>query len=49
MNELSPEPRVRPTTQAAEGVPRLRWTLAKFERLLEMRVVIAPPAELGEA
>jgi hypothetical protein len=25
MNELSPEPRVRPTTQAAEGVSRLRW------------------------
>jgi Uma2 family endonuclease len=38
MNELSPEPRVRPTTQAAEGVPRLRWTLAEFERLTELGI-----------
>ncbi len=26
MNEIPRQPRVRPTTQAAEGVPRLRWT-----------------------
>jgi Uma2 family endonuclease len=38
MNELSPEPRIRPTTQAAEGVPRLRWTLAEFDRLTELGV-----------
>jgi Uma2 family endonuclease len=38
MNELLPEPRVRPTTQAAEGVPRLRWTLAEFERLAELGI-----------
>ena len=28
----------RPTTQAAEGVPRLRWTLSEFERLGELGV-----------
>jgi Uma2 family endonuclease len=39
MNELSPEPKVRPTTQAAEGVPRLRWTLAEFERLAELGIL----------
>jgi Uma2 family endonuclease len=38
MNELSTAPRARPTTQAAEGVPRLRWTLAEFERLIEVGV-----------
>jgi Uma2 family endonuclease len=38
MNELSPQPRVRPTTQAAEGVPRLRWTLAEFDRLTELGI-----------
>ena len=38
MNELSPQPKVRPTTQAAEGVPRLRWTLAEFERLTELGI-----------
>ena len=27
------EPVPRQTTQAAEGNPRLRWTLAEFERL----------------
>jgi Uma2 family endonuclease len=27
-----------PTTQAAEGVPRLRWTLAQFERLGELGI-----------
>jgi Uma2 family endonuclease len=38
MNELSHQPRVRPTTQAAEGVPRLRWTLAEFDRLAELGI-----------
>jgi Uma2 family endonuclease len=32
------EPRTRPTTQAAEGVPRLRWTLAEFERLIDLGI-----------
>jgi Uma2 family endonuclease len=39
MNELPHRFRVRPTTQAAEGVPRLRWTLAGFERLTELGVL----------
>lgn len=38
MNEIPREPSMRPTTQAAEGVPRLRWTLAEFERLAEVGV-----------
>jgi Uma2 family endonuclease len=38
MNEIPREPKMRPTTQAAEGVPRLRWTLAEFERLTELGV-----------
>ena len=38
MNEISREPKTRPTTQAAEGVPRLRWTLAEFERLAELGI-----------
>ena len=38
MNELSRHPRMRPTTQAAEGVPRLRWTLEEFERLGELGI-----------
>jgi Uma2 family endonuclease len=36
MNELLPK--VRPTTQAAEGVPRLRWSVAEFERLAELGI-----------
>ena len=36
MNELPRAPKSRPTTQAAEGVPRLRWTLDEFERLIEL-------------
>jgi Uma2 family endonuclease len=39
MNELPRQPRVRPTTQAAEGVPRMRWTLAEFERLTELGIL----------
>jgi Uma2 family endonuclease len=31
-------PRGLPTTQAAEGIPRLRWTLAEFERLCELGI-----------
>jgi Uma2 family endonuclease len=38
MNELLHQPKTRPTTQAAEGVPRLRWTLAEFERLAELGI-----------
>jgi hypothetical protein len=38
MNELARQPKMRPTTQAAEGVPRLRWTLSEFERLTELGV-----------
>jgi Uma2 family endonuclease len=30
---------MRPTTQAAEGVPRMRWTLAEFERLIEVGIL----------
>jgi Uma2 family endonuclease len=36
MNEIPRHSKTRPTTQAAEGVPRLRWTLAEFERLAEL-------------
>jgi Uma2 family endonuclease len=36
MNEIPRVLKVRPTTQAADGVPRLRWTLAEFERLTEL-------------
>lgn len=32
-------PRMLPTTQAAEGVPRLRWTLAQFERLIDAGIL----------
>ena len=38
MNELPRQPKTRATTQAAEGVPRLRWTLDEFERLTELGV-----------
>lgn len=38
MNELAHPPVQRPTTQAAEGLPRLRWTLAEFDRLSELGV-----------
>ncbi|RTL63775.1 MAG: Uma2 family endonuclease [Hyphomicrobiales bacterium] len=36
MNELSHQP--RSTTQTADGIPRLRWTLAEFERLTELGI-----------
>jgi Uma2 family endonuclease len=32
-------PKIRPTTQAADGVPRMRWTLAEFERLIEVGIL----------
>jgi Uma2 family endonuclease len=38
MNEIPRQPKSRPTTQAAEGIPRLRWTLAEFERLAEFGI-----------
>jgi Uma2 family endonuclease len=41
MNELPRQPKTRPTTQAAEGVPRLRWSLAEFERLTELGIFTA--------
>jgi Uma2 family endonuclease len=33
------EPKMRPTTQAAEGVPRFRWSLPEFERLGELGIL----------
>ena len=38
LSEDSSAYRCRPTTQAAEGVPRLRWTLDEFERLGELGI-----------
>jgi Uma2 family endonuclease len=38
MNEIPRQPKMRATTQAAEGVPRLRWTLEEFERLTELGI-----------
>jgi Uma2 family endonuclease len=39
LNEDASEFKTRPTTQAAEGVPRFRWTLAEFERLGELGIL----------
>lgn len=40
MNEHAPGlPRTLPTTQAAEGLPRLRWSVADFDRLIEAGVL----------
>lgn len=36
MNELARPPHWHETTQAADGLPRLKWTLAEFERLSEL-------------
>ncbi|HEY7549709.1 MAG TPA: Uma2 family endonuclease [Hyphomicrobiaceae bacterium] len=36
---LQTGPKVRPTTQVADGVPRMRWTLAEFERLIEVGIL----------
>ncbi len=35
MNEHSPLPTVHRTTQAAEGLPRWRWTVSDLDRLVE--------------
>jgi Uma2 family endonuclease len=35
MSDIAQEHRVRPTTQAAEGLPRLKWTVAELDRMLE--------------
>lgn len=35
MNDLASPPR-HPTTQTADGLPRLRWSLAEFERLSDL-------------
>jgi Uma2 family endonuclease len=35
MNEIPRVLKTRPTTQVADGVPRLRWTVTEFERLAE--------------
>ena len=39
MSELPHAPGMRATTRAAEGLPRWRWTLAEFDRLIELRVL----------
>jgi hypothetical protein len=36
MTEIARLNKQHPTTQAAEGVPRLRWSLAEFDRLTEL-------------
>ena len=38
MNEIARGPSQLPTTQAADGIPRLKWTLARFERLIDLGV-----------
>jgi hypothetical protein len=38
MNETIGLPKQHPTTQATEGLPRLRWSLAEFDRLNELGV-----------
>ena len=38
MNDHLPSPRREPT-QAAEGMPRWRWTLAEFERFIELGIL----------
>jgi Uma2 family endonuclease len=40
MNEHTPGlPRTLPTTQAAEGLPRLRWSVTDLDRLIEIGVL----------
>jgi Uma2 family endonuclease len=39
LNEDASEFKTRPTTQAAEGVPRFHWALAEFERLGELGIL----------
>ncbi len=38
MNDHTPRPNREPT-QAAEGLPRWRWTLAEFERFIELGIL----------
>lgn len=38
MNEMLPRP-LREPTQVAEGLPRWRWTLAEFERFIELGIL----------
>jgi Uma2 family endonuclease len=38
MTEITRLPNQHSTTQAAEGVPRLRWLLAEFDRLTEFGI-----------
>ncbi|HEX5998428.1 MAG TPA: Uma2 family endonuclease [Hyphomicrobiaceae bacterium] len=43
MNEIARQlrsgPKVLPTTQVCDGVPRLRWSLADFDRLIEADIL----------
>jgi Uma2 family endonuclease len=39
MNKHSRSPAMLPTTQAAEGLPRLRWSVADFDQLIEAGVL----------
>jgi Uma2 family endonuclease len=38
MNDFMRHPKQHPTTQAAEGVPRLCWSLDEFDRLTEVGI-----------
>jgi Uma2 family endonuclease len=40
MNDITPPPDTAPTTQAAEGLPRFKWSLAQFERLIEHGILM---------
>lgn len=39
LHEPAPSPPPRPPTQAAEGLPRWRWTLAEFDRFIELGIL----------
>jgi Uma2 family endonuclease len=39
MNDIGHGPNELPTTQAADGWPRLKWSLAQFERLIELGIL----------
>lgn len=39
VRQLRSGPKMRPTTQVADGIPRMRWTLAEFERLIEVGIL----------
>lgn len=38
MNEIARAPALAPTTQTADGLPRYRWSLDQFERLIELGI-----------